>query len=91
MDPKCKATLHVNKETLDHHKSSTVSDQFYDIPLDDLEGLPPTPSITKPFSLNTFKYEEFYRIVSTRRNASAPGLNGIPYKVYKKCTNICAY
>ena len=51
LDPKCKATLHVNKETLDHHKSSTVSDQFYDIPLDDLEGLPPTPSITKPFSL----------------------------------------
>ena len=91
LDPKCKATLHVNKETLDHHKSSTVYDQFYDIPLEDLEGLPPTPSITKPFSLNTFKYEEFYRIVSTRRNASAPGLNGIPYKVYKKCTNICAY
>ena len=91
LDPKCKATLRVNKETLDHHKSSTVSDQFYDIPLDDLEGLPPTPSITKPFSITTFKYEEFDRIVSTRRNASAPGLNGIPYKVYKKCTKICAY
>ena len=39
----------------------------------------------------SFNYEEFYRIVATRRNASAPGLNGIPYKVYKKCTNICAY
>ena len=27
----------------------------------------------------------FFAILATRRNASAPGLNGIPYKVYKKC------
>ena len=89
--PKCKATLRVNQETLDLHKSSVVSDQFYDIPLDDLEGLPLTPSVSKPFSSTTLKYEEFDRIVSTRRNTSAPGLNGIPYKVYKKCTQICAF
>ena len=30
----------------------------------------------------------FFEISSTRRNASAPGLNGIPYKVYKKCSKI---
>ena len=28
----------------------------------------------------------FLKILSTGRNASAPALNGIPYKVYKKCS-----
>ena len=30
-------------------------------------------------------------ILSSRRNASAPGLNGIPYKVYKKCPRISKF
>ena len=34
------------------------------------------------------KGTNFFEILLTRRNASAAGLNGIPYKVYKKCSKI---
>ena len=76
---------------LDSHKSSSVSDKFFDIPLCALEGLPESPSISKPFSLVALKYDDFVSILNTRRNASAPGYNVIPYKVYKKCTKINSF
>ena len=44
--------------------------------------LPPEPSLLKKFNKSSFPYDDFFEILSTRRNASAPGLNGIPYKVY---------
>ena len=33
----------------------------------------------------------FFEILLTRRSASAPGLNGIPYKLYKKCSKISKF
>ena len=92
LDPKCSSTtLQVEQSVLDSHKSSSVSDKFFDIPLCALEGLPESPSISKPFSLVALKYEDFVSILNTRRNASAPGYNVIPYKVYKKCTKINSF
>ena len=55
------------------------------VPLADLEDLPDKPPLQKSFPTNCFCFEQFFQILSTRRNASAPGLNVIPYKVYKKC------
>ena len=72
---------------LDQHKSSFLIDINYDVPLADL-GLPDKPPLQKSFPTNYFSFEQFFQILSTRRNASAPGLNGIPYKVYKKCPKI---
>ena len=91
LDPKVKATLSVNQTTLDEHKQSSVFDHLYDVPLEDLEGLPPAPSSSKSFNSSTLKYEDFEHLLSTRRNASSPGLNAIPYKVYKKCPQISAF
>ena len=88
LDPKCYCSLNVDQETLDQHKSSNSFDKNYDIPLGNLEGLPPEPSLLKRFNKGSFSYDDFFKILSTRRNASAPGLNGIPYKVYKKCSKI---
>ena len=47
-----------------------------------LEGLPPEPPLLKKFNKSSFSYDD---ILATHRNASVPGLNGIHYKVYKKC------
>ena len=58
------------------------------VPLADLEDLPDKPPLQKSFPTNCFCFEQFFQILSTRRNASAPGLNVIPYKVYKKCPKI---
>ena len=49
LDPKCKATLRVDQRSLDEHKSSAVQDKLYDVPLSNLDGLPPSPSCSKPF------------------------------------------
>ena len=88
LDPKCYVNLKVEQANLDQHESSSVTDINYNIPLADLEGLPDKPPLLKPFPTNCFSFEDFFQILSTRRNASAPGLNGIPYKVYKKCPKI---
>ena len=53
-----------------------------------LDGLPPEPSLLKKFNKSYFSYDDFFEILSTRRNVFAPGLNGIPYKFYKKCSKI---
>ena len=90
-DPKCSTTLQVEQSVLDSHKSSSVSDKCFYIPLFALEGLPESPSISKPFSLVALKYDDFVSILNTRRNASAPGYNVIPYKDYKKCTKINSF
>ena len=58
-------------------------DKNFDIHFDNLEGLPPEPSLLKRFNKRSFSYDDFFEILSTHTNTCAPGLNGIPYKVYK--------
>ena len=41
LDPKCYCSLNAHQETLDQQKSSYLLNQNYDIPLGNLEGLPP--------------------------------------------------
>ena len=91
LDPKCYCSLKVDQETLDQHKSSNLIENNYDIPLGNLEGLPPEPLLLKKFNKSCFSFDDFFEILSSRRNAAAPGLNGIPYKVYKKCPKISKF
>ena len=88
LDLKCYVNLKVEEEDLDQHKSSSLIDINYNIPLADFEGLDGKPPLLKPFPANCFLYQDFLQILSTRRNTSAPGLNGIPCKVYKKCSKV---
>ena len=88
LDPKCYVNLKVEQPDLDQHKSSSLVDINYNIPLADLEGLPDKPTLLKPFPTYCFSFEGFFQILSSRQNASASGLIGIPYKVCKKCPKI---
>ena len=45
----------------------------------------------KKINKSSFPCNDFFEILLTRRNASPPGLNGIPYKVYKKCSKISKF
>ena len=76
------------QKNLDQHKSSNLIDNNYNIPLGNLEGLPPEPPLLKKFNKSCFSFVDFLQILSLCRNASGPDLNGIPYKVYKKCPKI---
>ena len=91
LDPRCNIKLSVDKEALDKHKASSISDRFKDCPLPPLEDLPEPPSILKEFDNSKFKFSDFMQIVNSRRNGSSPGINMIPYRVYKKCPQICSY
>ena len=56
----------------------------YNIPLGNLEDLPPDPPLLKKFNKSSFSDNDYFETLSTCRNSSAPGLNGIFYKVYTK-------
>ena len=47
LDPICHSSLCVDQVKLDEHKKSTVSDPFYDVPLEALDGLPSSPVSSK--------------------------------------------
>jgi hypothetical protein len=91
LNPSSTTRLTFDKEALDASRQKTLSDQLASIPLDSLEGLPPPPKITSSLSGGPFTWPEFQALLKTRRNSSAPGLNSIPYKVYKCCELLARY
>ena len=91
-DPKCYSSLNVDQETLDQQqKSSNLIDKNYDIPSDNLEGLPPELLLLKKFNKSCFCFDNYFGNLSSHRIASAPSLNGIPYKVHKKYPKISRF
>ena len=90
-DPKYFVSLNVDQANLDQCKASGLIDKSYHLTLDELEGLPPQPQVIKMFKKGCFTYDDFLNLLSSQRNASAPGLNGIPYKVYKKNSGLCKF
>ena len=88
LDPDCNIQLQCQQTILDGFKSNTLADNIRDTPLTALDGLPPAPALCHEFNSSNFKFEDFTEILNSRRNASSPGLNMIPYKVYKKCHRI---
>ena len=88
LDPKCYKNLSTDKDSMDSHKSSATMDKHHDVPLPPLHGLPPCPPISFPFVSKHLTFSEFSKILNSRRNGSAPGINMIPYKVYKFCSSL---
>ena len=88
LEPKCEIHLKCEKRTLDYFKIKSLSKSFYDAPLPHLKVLPSAPSFSKVFHGSTFKAEDLSTILCSRRNGSSPGIDTIPYKVYKKCPQI---
>ena len=91
LDPKCFVSLKIYQANLDQHKASSLNHQSYDVPLGELEGLPLQSHVIKMFKKACFSYYDFLNLLSSHRNASAPGLNGIPYKVYKKSSKLSKF
>ena len=91
LDPKCDVKLNCDKSFLDQFKFKNLSDPLRNFPLPQLDGLPPVPECNSPFDNSNLKIEDFVSLLNSRRNGSSPGLNGIPYKVYKKCPKIMSF
>ncbi|XP_072047083.1 uncharacterized protein [Amphiura filiformis] len=77
--------LSVPQEELEDHLKETYSDQQRQVPMPNIAGLvkPTQPGVQ--FELAQPKLAEVEKFVNKARSASAPGPNGVPYKVYKKC------
>ena len=63
---------------------------YNNCPLLPLKSLPPAPSSFNLISSN-LQRDDFLAVLSSRRNASSPGFNMIPYKVYKKYLRILSF
>ena len=83
LDPKCEAKLKCSRFSLDQHKTTTLSDQFHNIPLPHLEGLPPAPLQCSDFNDSSLKIEDFVSLLISRRNGSSPGSMVYPTKFIK--------
>ena len=80
--------LKVQKEVIDAYVREVASDPLRDTELGVLVGLIDASLPEQEFDISQFSFAQFSRVVRSRRNASKPGPNKIPYKVYKKCRKI---
>ena len=80
--------LKCTKEELDTHVRQTYSDPKRNDPLPDMRGLkhPTTPGVR--FQLGPIKEKEVDEFVRKARAKSAPGGDGVSYKVFKYCDGL---
>ena len=91
LSPKISSEPAVSKETLDDFLKETYSDEKRDIPLGELKGLPELTHPTGEFDNSKLSIFKLQNVLKKKRNASRPGPNQIPYKVYKKCPELMKY
>ena len=59
------------------------------MPLQTFDDIPRPPIPEQEFNTSYFKAEEVNTFVKKARAKSAPGMNGISYKLYKNCPTDC--
>jgi len=74
-----------SKEVAESYFRETYSDPNRDFKYDPPPGLPRPEKPKIPFDVNFPDLAYFTKICWRKRNASAPGINGISYQVYKFC------
>lgn len=80
--------LRVSKTELEEHVEAVYSDKERDSELQPIDGLvwPGPPG--KEFDVGELRWKEVTEFVRKARSGSAPGANGIPYKVFKSCPGL---
>ena len=78
----------VPKEELKNHLKMTYSDDLNGIPIPPLRDLPKPQDPMVMFDDNWIKLKVIWDFVNKARAGSAPGMNGIPYKLYKNCPHV---
>ena len=85
------APLRASQDTINDYVKKVASDPLKHVDLGPLDGLPDAPLPNVPFNEEKFKFSDFKYILRKTRNASRPGPNQIPYKVYKKCPELAKH
>ena len=89
LEPPQSGTLTVSQAKLEACLTRTYTDALRNSPLAERAGISEAPLPTSPFSTAAPSIEEVRRILKKKaRNRSAPGPNGVPYLLYKRCPRI---
>ena len=83
-------TLDIEKDLLEQHLKETYSKPKRDTPLT-IPGLVNPERPTVAFNDTPPTLEEMKKMVQKARAKSAPGPNGVPYLLYKKCPKVLAW
>ena len=87
-DKEKSGTITNNLEEVQNYLKSVHSDPERAAPLGECNRIEAEPVPTTPFDTSEPKLSEVNEAVKKGRNCSAPGPNGIPYKVYKMCPKL---
>ena len=78
-------SLTASQDEVEGHLRLTHSDQNRNEPLGDLQNLEDAEEPKEALKLSEPTWKETQEVVRKARGASAPGPNGVQYKVYKNC------
>ena len=76
---------------INDYVKAVASDPCREANLGHLDDLPDVSDQVKEFDCRVFPFSEFSHVLKRKRNASKPGPNQIPYKVYKVCKGISKF
>ncbi len=88
LEEKKSSKLEITREQLEQHVKGQYSDLQRNVPLG-TPGYVPRPALpTAEFNITPPKLSKVRQVVKKARFASAPGPNGVPYKLYKNCPKV---
>ena len=80
--------LESSKEDVESYLRETHSDPEREEPLGTCDRIQPEELPTMPLNSTLPTFKEVQEVTKKARSRSAPGPNGVPYKVYKKCPKL---
>ena len=87
LEPKSKAALNCSREELNRHLKDTYSAASSNTFIPWTGATQPDPP-ADPFFNSAPTFKELKTILKRTRNASSPGQNGLPYRMYKRCPRL---
>ena len=88
LEEKKSGKLQTTKQELEQHIKDQLSDNLRAKPLGSPGYVPHLPEPSTEFDTSPPRWSEVQQVIERARAASAPGPNGVPYKVLKNCPGL---
>ena len=88
LEGKRSGKLTCERQQVEDYLKVTHSDEHRNVPLGENHRIEPVKTPEKPFDIKEPTMKEVGDVVKKARAKSAPGPNGVTYKVYKKCPKL---
>ena len=80
--------LECTKDEMENHLKETYNDKERENELSDMKGIPKPTAPGVKYDLSELRSREVDDFLKKARWSSSPGGDGVPYKVYKKCSKL---